>query len=125
MRQRKPSDDVSARLDALGQRLSELENRTASFRKELRAHGRDLARIGPQVAALEQRVESLRQHSEQQMPAADGEREQARSLLELVRREHEQVRIRVFAAARYEERLSRLEDELAALPVTGGQAPKN
>lgn len=118
MRQRKSSDDVSARLDELGQRLSDLEDRTASFRKELRAHGRDLARIGPQVAALEQRVESFRQQLERPASSAD-EREEARSLLELVRREHEQVRVRVFATARYEERLGRLEEAVAA------QAPKN
>lgn len=118
MRLRKPSDDNNVQLDELGERLKELEDRTANLRRELRAHGRDLARIGPQVAALEQRVESLRQQLEQPTSSAD-EQDQARSLLELVRREHEQVRARVFAAARYEERLSRLEEEVAA------QAPKN
>lgn len=118
MRLRKPSDDILVRLDDLGQQLKELEDRTVNFRRELRAHSRDLARIGPQVAALEQRLETLRQRLENPSSSV-GEEAQARSLLELVRREHEQVRARVFAAARYEERLGRLEEAVAA------QEPKN
>ncbi len=123
MRLRVSPNEIPARLDQLQEGLRKLEERTSAFRRELKAHGRDLARIGPQVAALEQRVDSLRQRAEPSPVADEGEQQQARSLLELVRREHEQVRARVAAAARAEERLSRLEDEVAALRTTRRQDP--
>lgn len=81
----------------------------------------DLARIGPQVAALEIRVEQLRQRLDVPILDADDEtRAQARSIIEEMRREHEQVRARITAAVRYEERLRQLEDRLNRLSSEGG-----
>lgn len=82
---------------------------------------RDLARIGPQVAALEARLEDLRTPATTLQPGeasphgpTDGVAD-ARSLLAEVRREHERVRARISAAARFEERLTRVEEAVAGL----------
>jgi len=74
---------------------------------------RDLARIGPQVAALEARIEDVR-HRLTTPSATPDEVEQAVGLVEEIRREHERMRARVTAAARFEERLEQLEDQMAA-----------
>lgn len=85
-----------------------------------RQHGRiqrtenDLMRIGTQVAALEARMEDLRESLDLADLAADGRPgEEARSIVEEVRREHERIRVRISAAARFEERLRQLEERLS------------
>ncbi|MGZ4427890.1 MAG: hypothetical protein ACXVEV_07925 [Nocardioidaceae bacterium] len=95
-----------------------------------RQHGRiaaverDLARIGPQVAALEARLESLRDLVETTRAAGgspqDGTAQDAAGLdvLDEVRREHERMRARVSAAARFEERLRQLEERLDRFELT-------
>ncbi len=98
--------EVLQRLDRQHERLAALE--------------RDLARIGPQVAGLEARLEDLRAHRTRP-PGASAEPEevaQAASLVDEVRREHERMRARVSAAARFEERLEQVEEILAGLPRT-------
>lgn len=91
--------EVGERLDRQHGRIGELE--------------RDLARIGPQVAALEARFEDLRQQGTVPQPDP-AELTEAGALVEQIRREHERMRARVSAAARFEERLGRLEDQMAA-----------
>lgn len=94
-------DLVTERLNRQHRRLVAVEN--------------DLMRIGTQVAALEQRVEALAQRLDlPDVPATSPERAEARSLVEQVRREHAQVRARISAAVRFEERLRQVEDALAA-----------
>lgn len=88
-------------------------------------HDRDLARIGPQVAALEERVEQLRQRLSQPPTATDEQAERASSLLDEVRREHSQVRMRVTTLVKYEERIRQLEDEVAGLRAAAQLVPKN
>lgn len=99
--------EVLARLDRQHGRLAVLE--------------REIARIGPQLAALEARFEDLRQSLE--TPRHEpGEQDEARTLVAEVRREHERVRARISAAARYEERLRQLEEKVEELTATGSDA---
>lgn len=74
---------------------------------------RELARVSPQVAALEARLETLRDTVERGNLAAgaasDGHVD-ASSIWAEIQRQQEQVRARITAATRFEERLRRLED---------------
>lgn len=74
---------------------------------------RELARVSPQVAALEARLETLRDIVERGDLAAgapsDGHVD-ASSIWAEIQRQQEQVRARITAATRFEERLRRLED---------------
>jgi chromosome segregation ATPase len=98
--------EVTERFDRQHGRIADLE--------------RDLARIGPQVAALEARFEDLRQQLTVPRPRAE-ELDEAGVLVEQVRREHERMRARVSAAARFEERLGQLEDQMTALTARTGE----
>lgn len=68
-------------------------------------------RMGPQMAALEARLESLRERLVRP-EAGPGDYDEALSLVEEVRREHERIRARISAASRFEERLRQLEEEM-------------
>ncbi|EGD45418.1 hypothetical protein ACWZJV_12695 [Nocardioides sp. WG-D5] len=74
---------------------------------------RELARVSPQVAALEARLETLRDTVERgniaTTAAAGGDVDTAAIWAE-IQRQQEQVRARITAAMRFEERLRRLED---------------
>ncbi|WP_328528395.1 hypothetical protein OG984_22445 [Nocardioides sp. NBC_00368] len=74
---------------------------------------RELARVSPQVAALEARLETLRDTVERgniaTTAAAGGDVDTA-SIWAEIQRQQEQVRARITAAMRFEERLRRLED---------------
>lgn len=98
-------EEITARLDRQLARIEETE--------------RELARIGPQVAALEARLETLRQRLEEGTAPALPE-DEVRSIRAELERQHEQVRARISAAVRYEERLRRVED---ALDTQGRVAP--
>lgn len=74
---------------------------------------RELARVSPQVAALEARLESLREAVERGNIATDvtaGGNVDTASMWAEIQRQQEQVRARITAASRFEERLRRLED---------------
>ena len=80
---------------------------------------REVARVSPQVAALEARLETLRGQVETRVAAgaaapddSEGSADPADMLAE-IQRQHEQVRARISAAARFEERLRRLEEDRA------------
>ena len=94
---------VNARLDRQHGRILRTEN--------------DLMRIGTQVAALEARMEDLWEDldlADLADLAADGQPgEDVPSIVEEVRREHERIRVRISAAARFEERLRQLEERLS------------
>ncbi|MFI5622626.1 hypothetical protein ACIA03_04085 [Nocardioides sp. NPDC051685] len=74
---------------------------------------RELARVSPQVAALEARLETLRDAVERGNVAtgaeAGGNADTAAVWAE-IQRQQEQIRARITAATRFEERLRRLED---------------
>lgn len=90
-------DVTTQRLDRQNRRIGALE--------------RDMNRMGPQMAALEARLESLRERLVRP-EAGPGDYDEALSLVEEVRREHERIRARISAASRFEERLRQLEEEM-------------
>jgi DNA repair ATPase RecN len=104
---------IRERLDRQAERLGRLEKRGFDTYKEAEFHVREMKRIAPQLAALERRVEEIRQRLEA-APRVDepAELAESRSLIEEVRREHAQVRVRLSAVTSYEERLRRIEEKL-------------
>lgn len=112
----KADDDVQAireRLDRMAGRIGGSEKKAAGAAKDAELHVRELNRIAPQLAALETKVEDLRQVLEA-TPRVDGPDDlvQARSLVETIQREHQQIRLRLSAVTTYEERLRRIEEQL-------------
>lgn len=92
--------------------IAELHARLDRQRAQLDEQHRELQRLGPQVAALEERMEDLRQLVERAaLPA--GQEAGVADALARIEREHEQVRARITAAARFEERLRVVEDRTA------------
>lgn len=81
---------------------------------------REVARVSPQVAALEVRLENLRENVERgpaptvegPEPSSMGSRK-PEPLWDELQRQQEQVRARLAAATRFEERLRKLEEERA------------
>lgn len=91
--------------------IAEIHERLDRQRSQLQEQQRELLRLGPQVAALEERMEDLRQLVERSaLPS--GDQVQVADALARIEREHEQVRARISAAARFEERLRVVEDRL-------------
>jgi hypothetical protein len=129
--------DLAAEVDRLRRRLDRQRaairrrgRQVDTLRETVRSRGReekerarwlrmlqlDVERIGSQLGALEVRVaddvaarELLAATSPQDGPV-DPAVAQARDLLEAIRREHEQVRVRFGVVAAYEERIRRLEE---------------
>lgn len=81
-----------------------------NLRRDLDEVRHQVDRIGRQLAALEERTAGLERPSAElnggELPA------EARDLLDEVRAEHAKVRARVTAAAIYEERIGRLEQQV-------------
>ena len=99
--------------DARGEharRLGDLERRFADTDKRQRWTANELERIIPQVAAQESQLESLREKLAAVPAAERPEIDESRSLIEEIRREHSQIRVRLTAVAQYEDRLRKLED---------------
>ena len=110
---------VRRKLAAQNQRITRLENRLDKRLRQasgkVKQNTQDLDRLQPQIASLEQRVEQLRERLDAApVTGSPDELEEARRLVELVRREHEQVRARISAATWYEERLRLIEERLDA-----------
>ncbi|GAB3429587.1 hypothetical protein [Actinophytocola sediminis] len=102
--------ELRASRDDLGRRLGDLERRFAEVSKLQHWSAGELERIIPQIGAQESQLESLREKLSA-APAADGpELAESRSLIEEIRREHSQIRVRLTAVAQYEDRLRKLED---------------
>lgn len=101
------------RLERQAHRIAQTEKSTRATAKEAELHVREMNRIAPQLAALESKVENLRQALEA-APTVDGEDDisRARNIVHEVRREHEQIRVRLSAVTSYEERLRRIEESL-------------
>ncbi len=91
-------------------RLGELERRFRELERLQRWSAGELERIIPQIAAQESQLESLREKLDA-VPAADQPQiDESRSLIDEIRREHSQIRVRLTAVAQYEDRLRKLED---------------
>jgi hypothetical protein len=104
---------IQARLDRIAKRTDRVEKATRLTAKDAELHVREVNRIGPQLAALEDKVEDLRQALEA-TPRIDSDDDvrEAQTLIDLIRREHKQIRLRLSAVTTYEERLRRVEDRL-------------
>ena len=112
------------RLPRFGRRLRAREGRAERQHERIAELERELKRVSPQLAALEERLEDLRQRLDvPDLAASDGDRAEARSLVEEVRREHAQVRARISAATVFEERLRVLEDRAGIDSATGRPRP--
>jgi chromosome segregation ATPase len=102
--------DMRGRIDDLERRFADLERRFGDLDRVQRWSANELERIIPQVAAQESQLESLREKITA-VPAADQPQiDEARSLIDEIRREHSQIRVRLTAVAQYEDRLRKLED---------------
>lgn len=103
----------AADLDEARATIDELRAITDRQRVRIGDLERELARVSPQVAALEARLETLRDAVERGNIAIDAPSDgqvDAASIWAEIQRQQEQVRARITAATRFEERLRRLED---------------
>jgi chromosome segregation ATPase len=99
-------DEQRQRLD----RLATLERRFREVEKKQHWSANELERIIPQIAAQESQLEALREKLAA-VPAADQPQiDESRQLIDEIRREHSQIRVRLTAVAQYEDRLRKLED---------------
>jgi len=99
---RESVDDLNRRIDVLTGQFDEVE-------RLQKWSANELERIIPQVAAQESQLESLREKITA-VPAPDQPQiDEARSLIDEIRREHAQIRVRLTAVAQYEDRLRKLE----------------
>jgi chromosome segregation ATPase len=97
-------------VEDMRRRLADLERRFDEVDRLQRWSANELERVIPQVAAQESQLESLREKITA-VPAADQPQvDEARSLIDEIRREHSQIRARLTAVAQYEDRLRKLED---------------
>ncbi|HEV7648101.1 MAG TPA: hypothetical protein VGP26_08070 [Actinophytocola sp.] len=93
-----------------GRRLADMERRFGEVERIQRWSYNELERIIPQIAAQESQLESLREKLGA-VPAADQPQiDESRTLVDEIRREHNQIRVRLTAVAQYEDRLRKLED---------------
>jgi DNA repair exonuclease SbcCD ATPase subunit len=91
-------------------RLATLEQRFREVEKKQHWSANELERIIPQIAAQESQLEALREKLAA-VPAADQPQvDESRKLIDEIRREHSQIRVRLTAVAQYEDRLRKLED---------------
>ena len=112
---------TDAKLARQGERLTNLGERVKRNRelldemKPVAYRVQSLLEIlAAQVGAIEERLQDLTEKVESGgFDATDGEKAEARSLIEEVREEHQRIRVRFGALTRYEERLRRLESALA------------
>lgn len=112
-------DDHGHRLVDARHRMEALERRLGEVQADLGWARNELDRIIPHVASQESQLEVLRDHLTA-VPAADSAQiDQARSLIDEVRREHAQIRARLTGIATYEVRLRRLEDRANADDPSG------
>ena len=92
--------------------LEDLDRRLREVERKLGDVAFDFERMVPHVAAQDARLDTLNEQLAG-APAADRPQvDEARSLIDEVRREHAQVRVRLTGVAQYEERLRRIEGKL-------------
>lgn len=108
-RQARQIAELTSTVAALGKRVRPVE--LASSHRELE-HGRAVIQVG----VIEERLGRLEERLRTEDLTGDSDdRAEARSLVDEIRREHEQVRIRMQVIGQYEERLRRLEDAVVKM----------
>jgi chromosome segregation ATPase len=95
--------DLRGKVDDMFRRFGEVE-------RLQRWTANELERIVPQVAAQESQLESLRDKISAVPTGDETQIDESRSLIDEIRREHAQIRVRLTAVAQYEDRLRKLED---------------
>ncbi len=115
--------------ESTDRRLADIEGRLRRQRRELDKLSREvkacvslLQRLSPQLAALEVRL-SEQQPAPSAVTGTPDEVQQARSIVDEVRREHDRVRARLSGVAWYEDRLRKLEERIEALDSGSEEAP--
>jgi chromosome segregation ATPase len=104
------ADEHREVVEDLRSRMAELDRRFGEIERAQQWSANELERIIPQVASQESQLESLRDKITA-VPAADQPQiDETRSLIDEIRREHSQIRVRLTAVAQYEDRLRKLED---------------
>ena len=103
------ADEHHESVGELRGRLDDLQRRFDEVERLQRWTANELERIVPQVAAQESQLESLREKISATPVGDQAQADDARSLIDEVRREHAQIRVRLTAVARYEDRLRKLE----------------
>ena len=117
-RQDKAVDSHAQRLAKQADRLDRLAARAKLLRS-------DFERIEHQLGALEEKVERVAREREAAPVTADPDDiADARTVVEQVQREHEQIRVRFQVITRYEERLRRVEELLDGQEGTEGSPPR-
>ncbi len=110
---------VSAQLERQVQtldRLVGLEQQLAPLAKAADVRALEHGRFSHQIGGMEQRLGALEQRiSDGRFVADDADEAQARRLVDEIRREHEQIRVRMQIISSYEERLRRVEATAAEL----------
>lgn len=102
--------DHSDVVEDMRRRLADLERRYNEMDKVQHWTKNELERVIPQVAAQESQLESLREKIAA-VPVGDQPQiDESRSLIDEIRREHSQIKVRLTAVAQYEDRLRKLED---------------
>lgn len=91
-------------------RLATLERRFREVEKAQHWSANELERIIPQIAAQESQLEALREKLAAVPDADQPQIDESRQLIDEIRREHSQIRVRLTAVAQYEDRLRKLED---------------
>jgi predicted component of type VI protein secretion system len=105
-------------------RISKHETRLAKVEATAKLLSMDFARIQLQLAALEEKVERVARERDPVPVTGDSEGvAQAREVVALVQREHQQIRARFQMITRYEERLRRVEDSLLASEASAAETP--
>jgi prefoldin subunit 5 len=102
--------ELSGRFDELTGRFAELTRRFDEVDRLQRWSANELERVIPQVSAQESQLESLREKISAVPVGGRPEVDDARSLIDEIRREHGQIRVRLTAVAQYEDRLRSLEN---------------
>ena len=116
-------NSLKAQLDRQARQIEALTKSLAAVKEQLRPvaaaeHTRvvEHGRLRVQVGVFEERMGRLEQRLESgTFVADDASMAEARSLVEEVRREHEQARVRMQIVSHYEERLRRVEEAVAGL----------
>jgi septal ring factor EnvC (AmiA/AmiB activator) len=100
-----------------GSTLSKQAAEIRALQHGLRVLTADYERMAKQLAATETRLEWLRKRVDPEIfEGTSDEHAAARNLIDEVRREHDQIRVRFQVVSNYEERLSRVETILLAAP---------
>ena len=106
---------LAERVRGQAETLREQRSEVRRLAGQVTALRTDFERMAQQLAATETRIEDLRERVDPEVfDGTTEERAEARSLVEEVRREHEQIRIRFQVVSNYEERLSRVEEAVAS-----------